>query len=68
MQAIHIQVKDPYVPNVLELLNSLKNVMVESIRLDTPPGTEDDTSLIELQESAMHATWDNEADEAWDEV
>ena len=68
MQAIHIHVKDTYVPNVLELLNSLKNIMVESIRIDTPHGTEYDASLIELQEASMRSTWENDADEAWDAV
>jgi len=68
MQVIHIQVKDPYVPNVLVLLNSLKNVMVESIKIDTSYHHEYDVSLIEIQETSMRSTWENDADEAWDAV
>jgi len=34
MQTIEIQVKDMYVNNVMQMLNSLKNVLIDDIRLE----------------------------------
>ncbi len=68
MQTIQIDIKDAYVDKVLTMLDSLQNIMIESIRIDTPHGTEYDASLIELQEASMRSTWENDADEAWDAV
>ena len=31
MQTIQIQIKDNYLPNILEILNGLKDVMIENI-------------------------------------
>ena len=64
MQTIHLEVKDDYVNNLLMMLNSLKDIMIEKIDVETP---ETDT-FIKLQEVSMSKTWENEEDKVWDEL
>ena len=65
MQTIHLEVKDDYVKNVLVMLNSLKDIMIEKIDLDT--NHENDVmDFSVLQESSMLKSWDNEEDKVWD--
>ena len=71
MQTIRIDVKDMYVHNILDILNSLQDIMIDKIKLDSIKNinyikTEDSFSL--LQTSSMKKTWDNREDEAWDEL
>ena len=64
MQTIHLEVKDDYVKNLLVMLNSLKDIMIEKIDVETP----ETEIFIKLQESSMSKTWDNEEDKVWDEL
>ena len=68
MQKILIEVKDNYTENVLEMLHSLKGVMIEKIRLDGAGEGSVDLDFIKLQINAMKPTWDNQEDEAWDDL
>ena len=68
MQTIHIDVKDIYVSNVLTMLKSMKDVMIDKINLDTPSGIQDEEDLMKLQANSMNETWDNDEDKAWDEL
>jgi len=36
MQTIQINIKDNYLPNILEILNGLKDVMIENISVQEP--------------------------------
>ncbi len=64
MQTIHLEVKDDYVKNLLVMLNSLKDIMIEKIDVETP----EKETLTKLQETSMSKTWDNEEDKVWDEL
>jgi len=68
MQTIHIDVKDMYVSNVLTMLKSMKDVMIDKINLDTPSDTRDEEDFMKLQTMSMNKTWDNDEDKAWDEL
>ncbi len=69
MQMIYIEVKENYVSNVLKMLDGIKDVMIDKIKLeplDKQERTED--TLMMLQSSSMEKTWKNDEDKAWDEL
>ena len=69
MQKITIEVKDNYTANVLEMLHSLKGVMIDKIKfddLDQEKKVEFD--FMKLQVDSMRDTWDNQDDEAWNDL
>ena len=69
MQKITIEVKDNYTANVLEMLPSLKGVMIDKIKfddLDQEKKVEFD--FMKLQVDSMRDTWDNQDDEAWNDL
>ena len=68
MQKITIEVKDNYTENVLEMLHSLKGVMIEKIKFDSPQEGRVDLDFIKLQIDSMKTTWDNQEDEAWNDL
>jgi predicted RNA-binding protein with RPS1 domain len=68
MQKIIIEVKDNYTTNVLEMLHGLQGVMIEKIKLDTKERGKVDLDFIKLQTESMKKTWDNQEDEAWDDL
>lgn len=69
MQKITIEVKDNYTANVLEMLHSLKGVMIDKIKFDDS-GQENkiEFDFMKLQVDSMRDTWDNQEDEAWDDL
>lgn len=68
MQKITIEVKDNYTDNILEMLHGLKGVMIEKIKLDSLQETKEDHDFIKLQINSMKHTWDNQEDEAWNDL
>ena len=65
MQTIHLEVKDDYVKNVLVMLSSLKDIMIEKIDVEAS----NENNLLDfsvLQESSILKSWDNEEDKVWD--
>ena len=68
MQKIVIEVKDNYTENVLEMLNSLKGIMIDHIQYDAKQYEQVELDFMKLQINSMKDTWDNQEDEAWDEV
>jgi hypothetical protein len=70
MQRITIEVKDSYTENVLEMLHSIKGIMIEKIRYDDTSFQKEgiDLDFIKLQTDPMARTWENEEDEAWNEL
>jgi len=50
MQTIQLQVKDDYVNNVVGLLNSLKDVMIESVEITKDKNLEVDPFFYERRE------------------
>ena len=68
MQKITIEVKDNYTENVLEMLHSLKGVMIEKIKFDAPDEAKVDIDFMKLQIDSMKQTWDNQEDEAWNDL
>jgi hypothetical protein len=68
MQKIMIEVKDNYTENVLEMLHSLKGVMIEKIKLDGPGEDRVYLDFMKLQIDSMKQTWDNQEDEAWNDL
>ncbi len=68
MQKIVIEVKDNYAGNILEMLNSLKGIMIDQIQYDEKHHEETELDFMKLQINSMKDTWDNQGDEAWDEV
>ncbi len=69
MQKIYIEVKDDYANNILEILHGLNGVMIDKIKLYTSEKeSRTDKELISLQFKSMSKTWDNEKDEAWDDL
>ncbi len=69
MQKITIEVKDNYTDNVLEMLHGLQGVMIEKIKL-TSSGHDNkvEEDFMKLQIDSMKKTWDNNEDEAWDDL
>ncbi len=63
MQHIHLAVQNNHMPKLMHILNGLQDVMIEKIQIE-----KNAQSLINLQESSMASTWDNEQDKAWDEL
>jgi hypothetical protein len=51
MQTIQLQVKDDYVQNVVNLLSSLKEVMIESVEVKKDKNLEMDSYFYERRES-----------------
>ena len=68
MQKIIIEVKDNYTENVLEMLHSLKGVMIDKIKFDSSEEGRVDLDFMKLQIDPMKQTWDNKEDEAWDDL
>ena len=69
MQKITIEVKDDYVNNIIAVLQGLKGVIVDKIKLDDMAIKESDTKgMIALQQDVMERVWNNDEDKAWDAV
>ena len=70
MQTIHIDVNENYSQRVLNMLESLKGIMLQDIRVERTVKVIDDSSkeLIDAQERVMAKLWDNEEDEAWNDL
>ena len=68
MQKITIEVKDNYTANVLEMLHSLKGVMIEKIKFESDQEAKVDLDFMKLQMDSMKQTWDNQEDEAWNDL
>ncbi len=69
MQKITIEVKDNYTANVLEMLHSLKGVMIDKIKFDdSNHENKVELDFMKLQVDSMKYTWDNQEDEAWDDL
>ena len=69
MQKITIEVKDDYVNNIIAVLQGLKGVIVDKIKLDDMAIKESDTKgMIALQQDVMERIWNNDEDKAWDAV
>ena len=69
MQKITIEVKDNYTANVLEMLHSLKGVMIDKIKFDDlDQESKVEFDFMKLQVDSMKDTWDNQEDEAWDDL
>jgi hypothetical protein len=68
VQKIIIEVKDNYTTNVLEMLHSLKGVMIEKIKYDSEKESKTNLDLIKLQVDSMKHAWDNPEDEAWNDL
>ena len=68
MQKITIEVKDNYTANILEMLHSLKGVMIDTIKLDKNLDNGVDFDFMKLQIDSMQQTWENQEDEDWDAV
>ena len=68
MQKIVIEVKDNYTENVLEMLNSLKGIMIDQIQYDEKHYEQVELDFMKLQINSMESTWSNQEDEAWDAV
>ncbi|MGE4509507.1 MAG: hypothetical protein AB7D43_00230 [Sulfurimonadaceae bacterium] len=69
MQTIHIDVQDGYVAKVVTMLETLRGVMLEDIKVEkkSTPFTSP-KELVDAQQIVMQSTWDNDADKAWDAV
>ena len=68
MQKITIEIKDNYATNVLEMLHGLKGVMIEKIKFDSAKTAKVDLDFMKLQIDSMKQTWDNQEDEAWNDL
>jgi len=67
MQTIHIDVRDTYAKRVLALLENLRGVMLEDIKIEKKPLQQGvPQELIKAQQNVMQSTWDNEKDKVWD--
>jgi hypothetical protein len=70
MQTIHIDVNDNYVNKLVNMLENLKGIMLEDIKVDKKIDSVDESSveLMNAQTTSMAKTWDNAIDEAWDDL
>jgi len=50
MQTIHLEVKDSYVANIMTLLHSLKDGMIDKIEIQSDPNLKDDPYFYERRE------------------
>jgi len=68
MQTIQLQVKDNYVKNTLEILNGLKDVMIENITIkysDIEQNKEDEY-FTKVSFNSIEKCWDNNEDSVYD--
>ncbi len=68
MQIITIEVKDNYTVNVLKMLHGLKGVMIEKIKYNLGGESKVEYDFMKLQADSMKSTWDNQEDEAWNDL
>ena len=69
MQKITIEVNDTYIYNVIEILQGLKGVMIDTIQLNqTLPEEKSALDLIRLQTKSMKEAWENSEDEVWNDL
>jgi len=69
MQTIQLEVKDAYVENTLEILNGLKNIMIDKITLkynDTQI-TNEKEYFNQLSHNSLEKSWDNNEDAIYDQ-
>ena len=67
MQTIHINVQDTYATKVVALLETLRGVMLEDIKVEKKHNSlTTPKELIDAQQNVMQSTWDNDEDKAWD--
>ncbi len=66
MQTIHLEVKDIYVTNLVTMLQSLKDIMIDKIEVES--SIDDERILKSLQQSSLAKTWENNEDKVWDEL
>lgn len=50
MQTIHLEVKDSYVANIMTLLHSLKDVMIDKIEIQNDANLQEDPYFYERRE------------------
>ncbi len=50
MQTIHLEVKDSYVANIMTLLHSLKDGMIDKIEIQSDPNLKEDPYFYERRE------------------
>jgi hypothetical protein len=50
MQTIHLEVKDDYVKNIIALLNSVRDVMIDKIEIDGDANLKEDPYFYERRE------------------
>jgi len=63
---IQLEVKDNYIENVLSLLDSIKDIMLENIILDTNIQKKEDEFYTKLSITTFEDIWDNEEDAVYD--
>ena len=70
MQTIQIEVQDSYANKVINILENLKGIFLEDILIKKRVDSVDNNmvSMINAQEEVMKKTWDNDEDEAWNEL
>jgi len=70
MQTIHIDVNDNYVNKLVNMLENLKGIMLEDIKVDKKYEALDESTqeLINAQTTSMAKTWNNSVDKAWDDL
>jgi len=66
MQTIYIEVKENYVSNVLKMLDGIKDIMINTVKLEPSNKQETEDTLMTLQSASMKRTWENDEDKAWD--
>ncbi len=70
MQTIHIDVNDNYVNKLVNILENLKGIMLEDIKVDKKIDSLDEprAEFMNAQSISMAKTWDNSVDKAWDDL
>ena len=69
MQKIIIEVNDNYATNVIEMLHSLKGIMIDKIKFDNADQDSNvELDFMKLQTDSMKNAWDNQEDEVWNDL
>jgi len=68
MQTIQIEVKDNYVENVMTILDSMKDIMVENITLkyNSLESNNENKYFNEISFESLKKDWDNDEDAVYD--
>jgi hypothetical protein len=66
MSTVILEIKDDYLDKTLEVLNALKGVMIEDIKIKEEKFDDEKKDFIKLSNAHLNKVWDNKEDSIYD--